>query len=179
MTKKHTKKDPLKTPQDTDTLGSQVNKIRENTDMTAVGVGEYIDEAHDDYEKELITCIERGKQLYPDDFYVTILHKTERLMQEVNRFFFMPRLSCPTPTFDQVVYKFHRNEDMLEFLWVVPDQKVCEYYKNNALLIDPSEKELLNFVLDFYEGALDIKCKQMNGEQLHEPRITIKVNEEH
>ena len=87
-------------------------------------------------------------------------------MNNVIRNYFLTRFSCPTPEWDQAVYKYDTKSDSLDFLWVVPAKDICKNLKDNALNIDPSEKELLNFVLSFEDGTLLQLSKKLNNEQI-------------
>jgi len=138
-----------------------------------VSVVELVQEANKDYEDNLIECLERGKKYYTKDFYIVALFKKERLFDEVHRLMWFPRVSCPTPTYSQIVYRFTRDCERLEFLWVVPDADTCMFYCDNALDIDPEERDLLNFILDFRSGTLDQKAKDLNGEKADQPRIIL------
>ena len=124
---------------------------------------------HKDYEDNVHLCIERSKKDYPRDFYVVILTKKERLLQNVLRHYFFGRATCPTPDYDQAVYKYHHEDDKLEFLWVIPSKTTCEHLRENALLVHELERDLLRFVLDFYDDTLMKKSKQLNGEELETP----------
>lgn len=119
---------------------------------------------HKEYEQDVHTCVDNHKSIFPGDFYVVVLRKRERLLQNVFRTFFLGRLSCPTPTFDQTVYKYHRADDAIEFLWVVPDHQTCVVFKLDALRIIPEERELLRFVLEYYDGTLDKRAALLNQE---------------
>lgn len=125
---------------------------------------DYEREMHKDYEKEVITCVEEHKKLFMDDFYVVVLRKRERLLENVIRTYFFGRLSCPTPTHDQTVYKYHFKEDALEFIWTVPDLETCFVMKRDALMVPDEERELLKFIFDFDSGALDLKAAMLNNE---------------
>lgn len=129
-------------------------------------------EIHKNYEEQMYICINRAKQDLPTgDFYIVIETKKERLMLNVLRNYFVYRYSCPTPTNDQTVYKFHRKEDRIEFLWVIPSHDTCEYFKKNALTIPDDQRELLKYILDFEDGTLLIKAKKLNGEQEDSPLL--------
>jgi hypothetical protein len=116
------------------------------------------------YEDHIVQCIARGKKDFSQDFFLVVLTKKERLMQNVLRNYFTCRLSCPTPEWDQTVYHYHRKEEILEFLWVVPSKYTCELFRSNMLSIDKDERDLLRFVLDFEDGTLMRRSKQLNGE---------------
>lgn len=139
---------------------------------------EILDEMNKDYAPELEACIDRGKKQFGNqDFFVSILIKPERLLRTAIRFYYVPRLSCPTPTFDQIVYKYHHKKDMVEFIWVIPSRQACKFYTDNPLKVPVEERDLLNYVLDFYDGALDERCRKLNNEKIDSPRVVIKVNE--
>lgn len=117
-----------------------------------------------DYDKNLIEKAEEGKKVYSGNFFLVVITKKERIMQNVLRNYFFHRQTCPTPEWDQTVYRYIRADDNILFLWVVPSKDTCELFRQNAPIIDKSERELLNFVLDFYDGTLAKKCLMLNGE---------------
>lgn len=128
-------------------------------------------EMHKDYEQHIYQCIERGKSSFADDFYIIVITKKEPLMPNVLRNYFSVRLSCPTPDYDQTVYRYHRVEDKIEFLWVVPSRDTCFVFKDNALQIAPEERGLLEYVLAFADGTLFKLAKKLNGEQEVSPVV--------
>lgn len=117
-----------------------------------------------DYDKNIYECVEAAKKTKTDDFYIVVLTKKERLMQNVIRNYFFSRNSCPTPDYDQAVYKYKKDIDAIDFLWVIPSKDTCELLRDNALQVHESERELLNFVLSFYDNSLLKLCKTLNGE---------------
>ena len=120
-----------------------------------------------DWDQNLWICVENCKKDYPiGDFYIVVVTKKERLMPNVLRNYFFGRYSCPTPEYDQTVYKFHRGSDSPEFMWVVPCKETCEVMKLDPLSVPKEEQELLKFVLDFEDGTLLKLSKQLNGEKL-------------
>lgn len=135
---------------------------------------DYEREMHKDYEKNIQECINRGKKGTAGDFYVIVITKKERLMENVIRNYFTFRKSCPTPEWDQAVYFYDRKKEGIEFLWVVPAKDVCEYYKEYALEVVPEERELLKFVLEFSDGTLFNIAKKRNGEEEKSPLLEKK-----
>lgn len=125
-------------------------------------------EMHQDYEKNIYECIETHKKLFDvprgEWFYVNVLTKRERLMQNVLRHYFFCTRACPTPSWDQAVYAYDPWEDRIDFLWVIPSKDTCEYLVQNSLAVADSERELLRFVLEFADGTLLKICKKLNGE---------------
>ncbi len=128
-------------------------------------------EMHKDYIAHIHDAIFRGKQDFSGDFFVVVLTKKERLMQNVIRNYFLARSSCPTPEWDQTVYRYKRADDLLEFLWVIPSKDTCQLFKENALQITPEEKELLRFVMDFTDGTLLKLAKRLNKEKTNTPEL--------
>jgi len=84
----------------------------------------------DDYEANVHECVKSHLDKFIGDFYIVVLTKKERLMQNVLRGYFFARQSCPTPDYDQAVYKYCREDDRLDFLWVIPAADVVNYMKN-------------------------------------------------
>lgn len=107
-----------------------------------------------------------NKEAWTGDFYVEVITKKEKLMQNVLRNYFSARRSCPTPDYNQSVYKFNSSTDDIEYLWTVPDDQTCEMFVQNALKIVPEERQLLGFILDFKNGSLLQLARKLNGENL-------------
>ena len=117
-----------------------------------------------DWDKNIMECVERGKKDFPDDFFVVVITKKERLMQNVLRNYFTCRHSCPTPEWDQTLFRYERSLEKLTFLWVVPSKDTCEFFTRNAFRIQGEDKQLLKYVLDLNDGTLLRMAKKLNGE---------------
>ena len=154
-----------------DTVGAISSALLEHQIHDDHSADEQMREQLTDYEKNIELCVDSGLKTYTHNFYVVVLTKKERLMQNVIRNYFFHRSTCPTPEYDQIVYQFMRSAHTLEFLWVIPSKETCEYMRNNPLSIPESERELLNFVLDFYENSLLTMAKLKNSEHAESPLI--------
>ena len=121
-------------------------------------------ELHKDYENNVYECIDRGKKDFLGDFFVVVITKKEPLMQNVLRHYFFCRLSCPTPDYDQTVYKFFRDTEIVELIWVIPSRDACFILKENSSQVSPVEFGLLEYVLKFADGTLYKLAKSLNGE---------------
>jgi len=124
-----------------------------------------------DYDKNIWLCVEQSKKTYPHNFYIVVECKKERLLENVIRNYFFSRQSAPTPTWDQTVYRYHKDRDWLEFLWVVPSKDTCEYLSFNRNSVVESERELLKFVLSYHDGTLLKIAKKLNSEAENSPLI--------
>lgn len=129
-----------------------------------------------DYIPNLIEATNKGKRDLPkQDFYIVVLTKRERLMQNVFRHYFFVRMSCPTPDYDQAVYHYSALKDEVEFIWVVPDPVTCQYFLEHSLEIPPEDKCLLEFILKFSEGTLDRLARRYNGEKEEQLNPIVKI----
>lgn len=118
----------------------------------------------EDWHKNIFMAVDRGKKEFDSDFYVVIETKRERLMENVIRNYFFTRSSCPSPNYDQTLFKYNKVDETIDFLWVIPSKDACLMLRENALMVDPSEHGLLSFVMDFFDGTLEAKALQLNGE---------------
>ena len=125
-------------------------------------------EMQKDYLDNLIQCIDEHKKDFAGDFYVVVITKNEKLMPNVFRSYFFPRNTCPTPDYDQTLYKYKAAFEQLEYIWTIPSKDTCLHLKDNALQVHESERELLKFVLDFADGSLYKLCRKLNNEPLIE-----------
>ncbi len=147
-----------------ETVGKVASDLMMKTPETTSPV-EQMRESLTDYDKNVWECIERSKKDFPNDFYVVVITKNERLLPNVFRNYFYARLSCPTPDWDQTVYKYKRKNDQVIFMWVIPSKDACEYLTLNALQVVKEERMLLRCVLAFNDGTLMKLAKDLNGEK--------------
>lgn len=109
----------------------------------------------------------KNRSSWQCDFYISALIKREPLLTNVLRNYFLPTLACPTPFYDQTVYKYNHEKGDVEFLWVVPDKETCEIFRENKDIIAREERGLLKFVLEYYDGTLFNLAKKLNGESIY------------
>ena len=125
---------------------------------------EQMQEMLTDWDKNIQECLDAGKQAYANDFYLHVETKKEPKMNNVIRNYFIHRSTCPTPGYDQTVYKYHHSDERLEFLWVIPCKETYFMMMNHALEIPAEEQDLLGFVVADANGDLLKKCKKLNNE---------------
>ncbi len=129
--------------------------------------GKEILQEKDDYMNNLWEAVDRGLKEYNSDIlFVAILSLRERLLTNVMRNKFVPRRSCPTPTYCQSVFKYEKVHDRLGLLWTIPDRESCTALLENALEVKGEKRIVLQHVLDFYDGTLDRLCQKENGEEI-------------
>lgn len=116
------------------------------------------------YMDELLNCIDQNYKNYEKEFYIVVITKAEKILKKVMRNYFFARNSCPTPDFDQSVFRYNKESEKLEFLWTVPSLDACEYMIKHATEVPTEERELLGFVAQFASGKLLERSKRINGE---------------
>ena len=148
------------------TVGAVASELMQKTPDTLDPI-EIQREAQKDYLDYLHITVDRAVKTWPNtDFFVVVLLKKEKLLQNVLRNYFFEAQNCPTPTYDQSVYKYHHNSGNLEYLWTLPDKETCKVFRRNASLVIPEEQLLLEFVLMLYNGELLTLARKLNGENL-------------
>lgn len=127
---------------------------------------EQMQEMLKDWDANMLACINDAKSKFPKDFFIVVETKKEPLMHNVLRNYFVARQSCPTPTYDNTVYRYHRNDEIVELLWVLPSQATCKMMRDRSLEIPAEERELLQYVLDDADGTLLQRSLVINKEIL-------------
>ncbi len=117
-----------------------------------------------DYERNIFECVDTHKKYFPGDFFVVVIAKKERLMQNVLRNYFLARLSCPTPDYDQTLYRYNRNDDVIEFIWSIPARDICFLLLENKERIPIEEYAILEQVINFSDGTYFRKARLFNHE---------------
>lgn len=145
------------------TLGSIVQDLSLKTPESQDPI-EIQRELQKDYRKNLLEAANRGVKRYSGDFYIHVEKKAEPLLPNTFRHYFIDKQSCPTPNYDQDVYKYNRQKEEIEYLWTVPDRGTCFHLMENKHLVVPTEQWLLSFVVKFANGELYKLCKELNGE---------------
>jgi len=100
--------------------------------------------------------------LYDNDFFIVLNLKLERSLQNAPHLIPETRQTCPDPFYDQSVWHFHREEERLEFLWVVPDIGTTKLFYDDPLNCPTDQLELRKHVLDFMDGTLQKRANKLN-----------------
>ncbi len=131
------------------------------------------------YVKELERTLKEGISTWSSDFFIVVLTKKERLLQNIIRNYFFYRRTCPTPDYDQAVYHYKREGNRVRFLWVIPARDMCFKLKANAATLADEYKELLGYILDFADGTLYKKACILNNEDILEGSVVLReeINE--
>lgn len=100
------------------------------------------------------------------DFYVVLALRKEPIGNQPQALVWT-RLSCPTPTYNQNVFKYHHVSATLEYLWTIPTQvtywNICR--DPQRFLKDKECADLARFVLLMESGELLQWVIKENGEK--------------
>jgi hypothetical protein len=102
---------------------------------------------------------------YDKTFYISVITKKERLFDKVFRNYFIVRKTCPTPEYDQSVFRFEIPSEKLQYLWTLPDKDTYNHLSTNRMSVVKEEYQLLSFVLSDMDGSLLRLAKELNGEK--------------
>lgn len=152
-----------------ETVGYHSARLAEKAPEQTTAIDQ-MQEQLEDYDKNIYECIATHKKIFDGDFYVVVITKKEKLMQNVLRSYFFARQSCPTPDYDQAVYKYEPSGENLYLMWVLPAVDVVRFMVRNQSLVKPEQYELLGYVLKFVDGSLLKYVKELNKER-HDSNI--------
>lgn len=155
------------------TIGSQLLQLSKRQ-MEKMSVVDAWKVKEQDYMKQLVECAEINRKVFIGDFFIVTQLKLEKLMSHALptfREYFIAQQSCPTPNYDQNVYKYSDSTEEISYIWSIPDRQTAHYLFENKHLVDESERQLLDFVLKFQDGSLFKLMKQLNGEKYDSPEL--------
>jgi hypothetical protein len=78
---------------------------------------------------------------------------------------FFTRSTCPTPAFNQAVYRYDVKNGKLEIAWQLPSNKRCLKLLAQPFALDEGERLLIGYVHDLKSGALEQLARDLNNEE--------------
>src|ERR1700679_948424 len=149
-----------------DTVGKVARDLMLQQPIEApVSVIELERQMQSEYMQHLLDCVDAHYNIFPGDFFIQVITKNEKLLPNVFRNYFAARLSCPTPEYDQTVFKYNRVSGSIDYIWTVPSRDACHYLIEHASEVAQEERQLLNFVIQFKNGELAKICMHLNSEK--------------
>ncbi len=128
-------------------------------------VQEMRDGVLNEWDQNIFELIHKTRQILKTErFYVCVTTKREYLAPNAIRNYFESKHACPTPQFEQVVYRIKENSNDWQLMWVIPNKEACQYLIFHRHRIPPEEHALLGYVLEFVQGKLDVRAQKENGE---------------
>ena len=147
-----------------ETTGAASHRLLSQQEEPAFEAPEYQREMHKTFEENITEAVRRGLKLGRDVFYIVVLFRKDRLMSNVVRQQFFPRITCPTPDYDQTVYRYSKATGDLEYLWTVPDQASTQLLLFQGGDLPEEYKQLSQFCQEYILGNLERKAAALNGE---------------
>ena len=114
------------------------------------------------WEDHFKQCMERGEKRFDGPFFIVVLTKKERLLDNVVRRYFIDRLTCPLPEYDQTVFRVIPGSDAIEYIWSVPDWQCCEDLKAHRHELSKELWALYEMVCKFEDGSLLKEAEILN-----------------
>ena len=108
------------------------------------------------------------------DFYIEVVTYVPRLFKNTTHQTFFARKSCPTPNYDQAVFRYNSKEERIEEIWVLGDRKTCYYFIQNTKQIRPDMMQTYEYVKRYDDKSLYRLCKELNGEKEDTPELEKK-----
>lgn len=133
-------------------VGAVSTRLLEKADGKQ-GVVDTQREADKEYFQEIEKCVNNHKE-WKDPFYVCVLHKRERLLENVVRRYFLGRKSIPTPEYDQTLWRYYPHSGNLEFIWCIPDKNTTLWMYSNPQDVPEEQKHLHKFIVEFINDNL-------------------------
>lgn len=134
------------------------------TKAEPVHIEDQTNEILKDWHKHMQIAIDEGRTKFRDNFFIEIKTKKERLMENVLRCYWITRRSCPTPNYEQIVYKYNYKDESIEEIWSIPDRESCFIIYDNAIQLPADQRELVQYVFDFADGTLYKRMRELNNE---------------
>lgn len=159
-----------------ETYGQQLIKVWKNKDAyTPIDIAKAVfsDHGPTSINQKIQKVYEEGKKEYADNFYIVCLIRGERFSKGTtvrNQVFHQK--DCPTPTYDQNVFKYDRSKNCLIYLWSVPDIAFTHWISKYYLYLPLDQQDLAYFCRAFLSGGLDRLCARENKEE-YNPDIKI------
>ena len=120
----------------------------------------------ENFESNLWEAVERGRKdpSLKGNFYIVVLLRKETTLQNVVRLQYLYRQSCPSPGYDQTVFKYDRQGDFLDFIWSIPNNVTTIQMLTYPQTFPEDQKELIEFAKAFSNGELEKLAKTLNKE---------------
>lgn len=135
-------------------------------------------EAFKDFLPTLWDTVRVSKISYPDkDIFIEVYREIRpALKTAVNHF--RSRTTCPKPQYNQIVFHYKNNHESIDLLWSLPDEGTCRQIKQYALDVDPEYIELRDFIIDFYDGTLEKKVREINKTHIFKENILLTLDDD-
>lgn len=105
------------------------------------------------YIDQLVICAKR----YPDwkePFYICVITKKERILENVIRNYFFARQTRPSPDYNMALYQYDPVFEKITFEWCLPDPETVDFILANINTLTNEQDQLKDFCLRFKNHML-------------------------
>jgi hypothetical protein len=149
------------------TVGQQIIDNATNKETGNIPVMELAAAMCEDYMPKLMRTIDEQCQYTKEDFYIEVLQKHERVLQQAFRPHIMiVHKACPQPAPDQTLFKYRQGDGRIDLIWVLPPEDAIIHLLENFKQVHASEQQLLNYCAMYARGDLWRLMKKFNGEKV-------------
>jgi hypothetical protein len=115
---------------------------------------------------EVIRTTKSKEYYYNRNFYLVLVLTNEKTPGNLPVDHIFTRRSCPSPGYNQNVFKYHHISGSLEYLWTIPRQHIYWHmYKNKSYYLQSEKhKRMMSFIVLMESGELLKWCIKENGE---------------
>lgn len=149
-----------------DTFGKRAKDHARKHAGEVANIWDLVDGALQNYEPTLHKTIADFKSRFPGhdkDFFIQVVVGMLPGFNNVPRYDFVARITCPVPEPNHTVYRIDIKTGDIHELWALPTDEDCEVYYNDRHKVDPSEWGLLSYVIAYKEGDLEKLSMKLNG----------------
>jgi hypothetical protein len=158
------------------TVGQQILENSTNKETGKIPVMELAGAMCEDYMPKLLNTIDEQCRFTQEDFYIEVLQKQEKLMENTFRPHMMiVHMACPAPNPDQTLFRYNQTAGRVELIWVLPPEWAIAHLLENYKHVHPDEQQLLNYCAMYHRGDLWRLMKKFNGEQGATPELIKKT----
>ena len=134
------------------TVGAEAQKLLALPDQRQPII-DTMEEMGKEYLKNLKECVERYPE-WKDPWYLCVIAKKERLMENVIRHYFYGRQTRPAPTYDLTLFVYNPGTGDLKHEWTIPDADTCAYLMLNGHRLGQEHQALCEMVKKYSSGTL-------------------------
>jgi hypothetical protein len=109
------------------TFGQVAAENQSSNDINVRTIEDDIRSSREKWEADLVKLRDaeiartlKDPKFHNKDFYISMHFRKHKMVNEPG-VLIVSRHSCPTPVYNQAVFKYHRNAGTLEFLFSIPD----------------------------------------------------------
>ena len=110
-------------------------------------------EVQRNYFDEIRKTIEQVPD-WTEPFYISVLTRKDKLLENVVRFVYIPRQTLPTPHWDQTVWRYNPVSEDIEYIWTIPDKISANEMLQFPHEVKREEYQLFEFVKLHAAGML-------------------------